>query len=70
MPETGERDDSVAIREGEPSLTPTSYDIQESRSCTLSGQHNRANLVSSGVGESDLNEMSMRELHHFLRRHG
>lgn len=45
------RDSPVIISVGELSLTPTSWDIQESRQCTFPVQHNKANTVSSGVGE-------------------
>ncbi|KAL6036058.1 hypothetical protein STEG23_026083, partial [Scotinomys teguina] len=38
----------------EPSLTPTSCNTWESRSCSMTGQHKRANPASTGPGSQEL----------------
>lgn len=50
-PEAGERAGPVVVRVGELLLSLTSCSLQEGRTCTLPGQHNRANPEGEGVGE-------------------
>lgn len=49
--EAGGKAGLEVIRVGELPLFPISYNSQEIRPCTSSGQHNRANPVGRGVGE-------------------
>lgn len=54
MPQADAKAIPEVIRVEELSLTPTSYNTQESRACTSPGQYSRADLVGEEVGKPAL----------------